>query len=95
MWKQPAAAETTESDERKSGGAFFVGGDNFLPEPVRDGFDQAGALLDSNSTIAGGGELLVNASGLFRVEIPQFAAQRGCRHTGSHSTLTACRAKGG
>jgi hypothetical protein len=53
----------------------FLGGDNLAPESTSDVLDQAGALLQGSAAIAGRGKLLLDAGRLFRVQLPQFAAQ--------------------
>jgi len=75
MREEPAAAETAQGGQGEAGRAAFVGGNDLLPQPARDGFDQTGAFANGPAAVAGQVELLLNPRGLFAVEIPQLTAQ--------------------
>ncbi len=54
---------------------MFFRRDDLLPEAPGDCFDQFRSLLQRDPAIACRGKFLLNAGGLFRVQVPQFTAQ--------------------
>ncbi len=73
--KEPSTAKTAQSDERETCGAMLFRGDDLVPEPLDDRFDQASPLLNSGTAIAGSGEILIDARRFFGVKLSQFVAQ--------------------
>ena len=80
MGEKGAATESTESNQSKVPGSACRCNE-FIPQPKENFFDQSSALRDGGRAVAAGCELLLNACGVAKLEVPQFAAYGcGCAH---------------
>ena len=77
--KQPASPEAASRDQGEVRGSAFQRRDDFFPKTKRQVFHQHGAPHDRSPAVAVGGKFLLDAAGLLAVQVPEFAAQGGCR----------------